>query len=276
MALHAAAAAGNAAKVARLLAAGAAVDEPGARGMLPIHLAAEGGHSAVVQLLLAGGASPRAPDASGKLPIHIAAISGDAATVRQLIAAAPDTVSAARLPENSLPLHDATFAGNADTAAALIAAAPESVRLLPGGGRSPAFDIAVGMVNIRLLFGGPLPDAVAVLQLMMPHVMPDAALDSLPLLVSPALPFYTDLVLHHPLDAAQWQQVPSPCPGLGRALPTVLQRSQAEAARLVAHLPAADRAHLQAFALALQRRQRRLGVPLPAELANRILSLFDA
>lgn len=42
------------------------------------------------------------------------------------------------------------------------------------------------------------------------------------------------------------------------------------------HLPAADRQRLWAFALALHRTQRRLRIFLPAELAQRILSLFDA
>ena len=70
--------------------------------------------------------------------------------------------------------------------------------------------------------------------------------------------------------------MPAPCPGLGRALPAVLQRSDAEAARLAAHLPAADRQRLRAFALALHRRQQRLRVYLPSAIMHRILSLFDA
>jgi hypothetical protein len=37
--------------------------------------------------------------------------------------------------------------------------------------------------------------------------------------------------------------VPTPCAGLGAALPAVLQRSVEEAALLVRHLPPADQAH---------------------------------
>ena len=68
----------------------------------------------------------------------------------------------------------------------------------------------------------------------------------------------------------------APCPGIGAVLPAALQRSAAEAALLVTRLPPADAARLRTFALALNRSQRRLGVFLPAELAGRILSLFDA
>ena len=83
------------------------------------------------------------------------------------------------------------------------------------------------------------------------------------------------MVEHWPLTAAQWEQVPTPCPSLGTALPAALQRSQAEAAALVARLPAGGSARLRTFALALRRSQRRLNVYLPAELADRILCLFD-
>ena len=91
-----------------------------------------------------------------------------------------------------------------------------------------------------------------------------------------ALPLLPDLAARWPLTPAQWQQVPSPCPGLGRALPAALARSEAEAALLVARLPAANKAHLRAIALALHRRQRCLPVSLPTELVRRLLCLFDA
>jgi len=84
------------------------------------------------------------------------------------------------------------------------------------------------------------------------------------------------VAVHWPLTAAQWQQVPAPCPGLGGALPAVLARSEAEAALLVPRLPPADAARLRTFALALHRAQRRMHIFLPAELARHVLSLFDA
>ena len=44
-------------------------------------------------------------------------------------------------------------------------------------------------------------------------------------------------VARQPLTPAGWERVPSPCPGLGAALPAVMAHSDAEAAALVAHLP---------------------------------------
>lgn len=52
--------------------------------------------------------------------------------------------------------------------------------------------------------------------------------------------------------------VPCPCPGLGRALPAVLARSEAEAAQLVARLPPGDGQRLRTSALSLHRRQQQL------------------
>jgi len=102
---------------------------------------------------------------------------------------------------------------------------------------------------------------------------------SLPLLArfaDVALPLFPTIAAHWPLTAAQWQQVPTPSPGLGSALPATLQRSEAEAALLVARLPAADAARLRAFALALHGTQQQLDSVLPAHISARILSLFDA
>lgn len=87
---------------------------------------------------------------------------------------------------------------------------------------------------------------------------------------------WPDLVASHPLTPAQWQRVPTPCPGLGRALLAVLRRSEADAGRLVARLPAADWQRLRTFAASLHRAQKEMGVDLPAPLVRHILSLFDA
>ena len=72
-----------------------------------------------------------------------------------------------------------------------------------------------------------------------------------------------------PLAPHDWHSAPSPCPGLAAALPTVLQRSEAEAARLVAHLPDAERARLRLLALCLSRASQRR---LPAEISRNILA----
>jgi hypothetical protein len=76
-----------------------------------------------------------------------------------------------------------------------------------------------------------------------------------------------------PLSAAEWNRVPSPCPGLGRGLPAALQHSQEQARQLLRCLPAAEADRLRAAALALVRAQRRNRVSLPAPVLGRILSL---
>lgn len=128
--------------------------------------------------------------------------------------------------------------------------------------------------SARLLV--PLEEYLQTTRAVLPAIPPEV---SLPLLLGRAdlaMPLFPDLAEHSPLTAAQWQQVPTPCPGLGRALPFVLHRSEAEAALLVAPLPAADSARLRTFALALHRTQRRLGFHLPSELVGRVLCLFAA
>ncbi|EFN53978.1 hypothetical protein CHLNCDRAFT_135923 [Chlorella variabilis] len=83
---------------------------------------------------------------------------------------------------------------------------------------------------------------------------------------------YADLAARLPLSQEQWSSIPAPCPDLARALPTVLQRSAAEAGWLVGRLAEGQRKRLRAAALSLARAQR--GVPsLPAELCGRILAL---
>ena len=117
----------------------------------------------------------------------------------------------------------------------------------------------------------------ATLRLLLPHVPPHVSLPALVTIQSDAaLPFYAELVTAWPLTAAEWQQVPFPCPGLAHALPAVLARSEAEAASLVAHLPAPDCRRLRTAALALHRQQRCLGVALPTDPTRRILAHFDA
>ena len=59
-------------------------------------------------------------------------------------------------------------------------------------------------------------------------------------------------------------------------MPAVMQRSETEAAALVAHLPPSDSARLRAFALALRCAQRCLHIHLPGDIVCRMLSLFDS
>eukprot|EP00887_Chlorella_sp_A99_P000639 scaffold5.g639.t1 len=81
-----------------------------------------------------------------------------------------------------------------------------------------------------------------------------------------------DLAASRALLPADWAALPSPCPGLSRALPSVLARSTAEAAQLVTHLPDVAHGHLRTLALSLARMQRRLGLELPEGVVRRILA----
>eukprot|EP00887_Chlorella_sp_A99_P004121 scaffold23.g4121.t1 len=86
-----------------------------------------------------------------------------------------------------------------------------------------------------------------------------------------------DLAARTALAPADWAALPNPTPGLARALPAVLARSPAEAAQLVAHLPAAAQRRLRALALSLARLHRRLGLELPVHIDEQAsLNIFQA
>lgn len=68
--------------------------------------------------------------------------------------------------------------------------------------------------------------------------------------------------------------IPLPLPGCCFA--SCLNRSAAEAALLVAHLPPAVQQRLRTFALCLTRTQNRLHAHLPGPLLGRTLSFFNA
>ena len=286
---------GGHAAVVRLLLAAApqAVDMAIDAGeVTPLLSAVLGGHVEAVRVLL--DTDPQAAckrGSDGALPLHHCVADRRQASgptvAHLLLAAAPDTAMA--LDRTGLsPLHIAGMCGNVPAVHMLVHTAPQALQLQNAHDQmtplattlavafAMADDEAAGIVEDE---GGPANGSSLRLEaarVMMAAVPPDASLPWLVLAGGLALPLYPEVAAHWPLTAAQWAQVPSPCPGLGTALPAVLQRSEAEAALLVAHLPAADVARLRVFALALHRAQRRLHVSLPAELARHILSLFDA
>ena len=281
---------GRADIVSLLLVSGASPLQPDRSGTLPLHRAAARSKLAAARLLLA--AAPEAasmPDATGHLPAHHAANAREQDGVellQLLIEAAPGSLGTHIAADHGgLPLHCAVAAANAAAVQLLVAADSRTalVRSHPALGEAGLLPLqaALGLAAAASLRkwprGGPPPaaflDAARPLLAAMP---PQLALPILMQRGQLALPLYADLAACWPLGEAQWQQVPAPCPGLGRALPAVLQRSEAEAALLVAHLPTADRQRLRAFALALHRRQQQLRVYLSTAILHRILSLFDA
>ena len=258
----------------------------------PLHAAVVGEHlEAARAILQAAPQTALLSNSGGRLPLHDAAALADrpesAKWVQMLLAAAPETATATFL-ENYTALHIAAVQGNAAAVQLLVQAAPEALHMSAGQEELTPFEAALSVAAAAAARQAEQPDADNELQFKHPSAYldaarpilaalpPDTSLPSLSVLDAPFIPLFPDVAAHWQLTAAQWALIPSPCPGLGKALPATLQRSEAEAALLVAHLPPADSARLRTFALALHRAQRQLGVFLPAELAGRILSLFDA
>jgi hypothetical protein len=107
--LGAAAAAGDVERVRSQLDAGAAIDEPGNRGMTALHRAAAEGQDGVVALLLERRAAVNAQDARGWLPIHYAAQRGSVTIIERLVKAGADVNAPAGA--GFRPLHLAAIDG---------------------------------------------------------------------------------------------------------------------------------------------------------------------
>ena len=243
----------------------------------PLHAAVRAGHMDIVQLILE--AQPLAAtvfSSSGSLPLHLAAAAdhpASAAMVQLLLGAAPGTASTAAWKlgapaPSSTALHLAATKGNAAAARLLVKAAPQVCLMRVGPQNLLPLEAALLMGETALQMAAIAPGGWPLLKPLVAYL--DAARPmlaamppelSLPVLLEErsclsqtvARPLFPDVPAHRPLTAAQWALIPAPCPGLAKALPATLQRSEAEAALLVAHLPAADSARLRTFALALHR-----------------------
>ena len=90
-ALHVGAAAGDAAKVKKLLDGGADVDARAENGRTALHSAAFKGNAAVVTLLLEAGADADARNKKGETALHVAVVKGKADVVKLLLEAGADT-----------------------------------------------------------------------------------------------------------------------------------------------------------------------------------------
>ena len=240
-------------------------------------------------LLSAAPGAAVVPDAAGHLPCHNAADcrgSSGLETLRLLIQAAPSSLlTHIAADHGGLPLHCALAAANTAAVQLLVEHAPGAalVRSHPPLGEAgllplqAALGLAAAAGRRKWPRGGQPPAAyLEATRPLLAAMPPSIALPVLQQRGELALPLFANLVEQWPLSRQQWQLVPCNCPGLGRALPAVQARSEAEAAQLVARLPPGDGQRLRTSALSLHRQQQRLEVYLPTPLVHRILALFDA
>ena len=96
----------------KLVAQGAAVNDPEADGTTALHWAVRSGDRELVAALLEAGADPNADNRYGMTPQHLAAINGDADTLRLLLTAGADANAA--LPEGETVLLSAARTGSAE------------------------------------------------------------------------------------------------------------------------------------------------------------------
>jgi ankyrin repeat protein len=119
--LHAAAAKGDAAEIARLVAAGEKVDAQDAHSRTPLHVAAHFGHRDAAQALLKGGANANALDAQRYDIVTIAAVNNDLAILKLALTGGCDP-KAITSPYQGTALIAAAHLGYAEVVRVLIAA----------------------------------------------------------------------------------------------------------------------------------------------------------
>lgn len=241
--LHMAAWHGHAQCVATLVAAGASVSATAHRNLTPLHMAALGNtqaHAECVTLLLTAGADPLAKTEAGETAHHLAAQRGAVWALRRLLMAAP-TAALAVDSFNRTPLDNALVSAHCDP---------------PGRWTRNC-----------------TASAFVLLQHSPPHLERlGAVLTYLATKDRWSRLLYAPLLLRHPLTAAQWELIPPNLPCLGVALPSVMERSQADAPQLVRRMTGADRQHLRTTALCLGAAQRNGTLPqLPSDIVRLVL-----
>lgn len=238
-----------------------------------VHSAADGGSTAVIEALLQlAPGSPGWHTSRGHLPLHVACRHGNLEAARLLLQAAPQTATAVDDDLGWSPLHHAVGSGDAAIAALLFQAAPE-MALVDSG--YPELALHIALTSNGSQYGWRENPGAARLLRLASGLSPSQLCDVLSAPgTSPTARrlLYADLAAGCALSAAEWQSMPTPCPGLARALPAVLERSAAEATQLVQHLPAEERERLRTAALALARLQRRHRIALPAPLLRACLA----
>ncbi len=119
--LHAAAAKGDAAEIARLIAAGEKLDAVDGHRRTPLHVAAHFGRQAAAQALLKGGANPNALDAQQYDIVTIAAVNNDWVILRIALEGGCDPKNITS-PYQGTALIAAAHLGHAEVVRVLIAA----------------------------------------------------------------------------------------------------------------------------------------------------------
>ncbi|KAL4425174.1 hypothetical protein ABPG75_009190 [Micractinium tetrahymenae] len=201
-------------------------------------------------------------------PLAVAAARERVKCMEALLAAGADPMACSSGRFSAM--HAAAIAGSVPAMRLLLAGHPEAAIVEDGIGRIPLSHELPRHSNMSaakcLLEEGAPPPADKALALLAKALIPLGTANSMAV-----QPLYAALVARQPLTAEQWAQVPSPCAGLGAALPAVLERSTAEAALLVQHLCAEERARLRAAAICLSQGR---GLPaLPTPLLLRVLAL---
>jgi hypothetical protein len=236
-----------------------------ALGQLPLCLAVDNGHAAVVTALLAtdiGRAMLLAKTKSGWLPLHNAAKEGHTAVVKALLTVAPEAAMCATR-KGCLPLHVAAEKGHAAAVQALLSSVDlkAAARWFDSEGRLPLVvalseDTAEHHRTARKML----------------HASAGDRLNNLSALLTAGprgLPLLADFVIGHaPLSALEWQHIPTPCPGLLRAVPSALSRSVDQAREVVQRLPRDEAAQLRTALLRLRRVQQSFRDRLRATHAN--------
>lgn len=266
---------GDAAGVTASLAAGADCDARDHSHWTPLLRAADGGHAACVAALLAGGADPTRTSPWEWTPLHAAARAGSQRCVAALLAAGASLL--ARDKGHWVALHACADAGHSGPALrSLLSAAPEAALARDADGRTP---LALALRGCHaeaaqlLRQAAPLPpvrEVLAALSRARARSLGETVLDGW------IWGLYPALAARQRLTAAEWARLPEPCPGIGAALPAVLQRSPAEAALLCRHLPRSVRQRLRCAAQCLARAHAQAGVQLPAPIVGHVLALSAA
>lgn len=209
----------------------------------PLHEACGAGHREAARLLLdAAPTTAAAKDDGDFFPLHWAALEGDEEIINLLLAAGAPGADQ-RNDLGNTPLHcTVAFAAKPEAAVKLLLDACPAAALVPNDEGQLPLDCALCRYEQS-------PEHLSIARLLLPVSGPVVSLGALKSAHAEAQPLYADLAALFALSAAEWERVPAPCTGLGRALPAVLERSDAEARQLVRRLSLVEQQRLRTAAL---------------------------